>query len=413
MRVVGAPPQPCTFEDLEVGRSAEFEMTIEADDVRTFADLSGDFSPLHMDEEFARRSRFRGRVVHGLLPLTAVSTLVGMYLPGRYATILALEAAFLAPVRIGDQLHVIGKVLAKSTSTRILKLQVLITNRTTGQRMIEGTVEVLVNAPPQKGVTMSELDHMLLDLRFDGKTVLVTGASRGIGETIAKLFAHRGANIVLNYHLGKHDAESIREEIVQHGHQAIAVQADVSNRIEVDAMVRTALAAFTRIDVLVNNAVRDATPSPFEELTWQAFQEDIDVVLKGAFNCSQAVIPHMLAQGEGAIINISTVYAESPIPHQVPYITAKTSLIGLTRALAAEFAGRHIRVNMVTPSLTPTDLTNTLSEHAFKRLAEESPMKRLCQPLDVAKAVVILASPYVPYTTGQQILVTGGVPPFL
>ena len=413
MCIIGTPQQHYTFEDIEVGRCAEFDLVIDEQDVASFANLSGDFSELHMDEEFARRSRFRGRIVHGMLPLSAVSALVGMYLPGRHATLLALEADFRSPVRIGDRLQVSGKVLTKSASTRILKLQVVMTNQTTGQRVTEGKVEVLVDPPPKKGVMMAELNRLDLDLNFSDKTVLVTGASRGIGEATAKLFAQRGANVVVNYHVGQRDAEAIVSEIKQHGHQAIAVHADVTNRSEVDAMVHAAIRAFKRVDVLVNNAVRDATPTKFEELTWEAMQQDFDVVIKGAFNCCQAVIPSMLEQGGGSIINISTIFVESPIPHHVRYITSKSGLIGLTRALATEFAARNIRVNLVTPSITPTDLTAPLSDQTFKRLAEETPMKRTCQPLDVAKAIVMLASPYAQYTTGQQMMVTGGAPPFL
>ena len=260
---------------------------------------------------------------------------------------------------------------------------------------------------------MSELQDLDLDINFTGKTVLITGASRGIGETTAKLFAHRGADVVINYLTGKSDAEAIVSEIVRKGRKAIAVKADVSIQSEVEAMFDSALSTFHRIDVLVNNAVRDATPIRFEDLTWEVMQQDIDVTLKGAFFCCKTALPHMLAQNGGCIINVSTIFTEAPMPHFTRYITSKSGLVGLSRALAAEFAGRNIRVNLVTPSITPTDLTNTLSNQAFKRLAEESPLKRVCQPLDVAKAIVILASPYAQYTTGQQIMVTGGSLPFL
>jgi len=402
-----------TLEELQVGQSAEFDLLIEEKDVQGFAQLSGDFSDLHMDPEAARRSRFRERVVHGMLPMTAISALIGMRLPGRNAILLSVEVSFGAPVRLGDRLRVSGRVVSKSAATRIIKLQVLITSLTTSQQITEGTVEVYVAAPPKKGVTMSELQDLDLNLDFTGKTVLITGASRGIGETTAKLFAHKGANVVVNYLSGKSDAETVVSEITKTGRKAIAVKADVSNPAEVEALVRSALAAFKRVDVLVNNAVRDAVPVRFEELTWETMQQDMDVTLKGAFLCCKAVLPHMLAQGGGCIINVSTIFTEAPVPNFVRYITSKSSLVGLSRALSVEFAGRNIRVNLVTPGVTPTDLTNTLSDQAFKRLAEENPMKRTCQPLDVAKAILMLASPYTQYMTGQQVMVTGGSPPLL
>lgn len=411
MRLEPLKQNQYTLEEIQVGQAAEFDLLVEAEDVEAFARLSGDFSDLHMDGEFARRSRFRQRVAHGMLPLTAVSALVGMRLPGRNAVLLAVESSFRAPVRIGDKLRVAGRVLTKSAGTRIIKLQVEITNLTTSQLVTEAQAEVFIAPPPRKGVTMAELQKLDLDFDFTGKTVLVTGASRGIGEATAKLFAHRGANVVVNYLQGKSDAEAVVQDICGHGRKAVAVKADVSVPAEVEGMVQSALAAFKRIDILVNNAVRDASPIRFEELSWEAMQEDIDVTLKGAFLCCKAVLPHMLAQGGGSIINISTVFTEAPVPHFARYITSKSGLVGLSRALAVELADRNVRVNLVAPGVTPTDLTNTLSDQAFKRMAEQNPMKRTCQPLDVAKAVVFLASPYAQYTTGQQIRVTGGSPP--
>ncbi|MBI3616098.1 MAG: SDR family oxidoreductase [Candidatus Omnitrophica bacterium] len=400
-----------TLEEIEVDLKAQFDLLVEEQDVQSFAHLSGDFSDLHLDSEFARRSRFRGRVVHGMLPFTALSAMVGMVLPGKNAILLGVEASFLAPARIGDRIRVSGRVVSKSIGTRIIKLHVLLTNLSTQQPITEGKIEVYVSPPAKKGVTMSELQDLDLNLDFTDRTVLITGASRGIGETTAKLFASRGANVVVNYRNGKSDAEAIVREITAHKRRAIAVGADVSVPSEVEAMVEKTLAEFKRIDVLVNNAVRDASPLRFEELTWEALQEELNVTVKGAFLCCQGVIPSMLRQGGGNIVNVSTVFVESPVPHQVRYITSKSGLVGLSRALAAEYAGRNIRVNLVTPNITPTDLTNTLSDQAFQRIADSTPMKRNCQPLDVAKAILILASPYTAYTTGQQFMVTGGSPP--
>jgi 3-oxoacyl-[acyl-carrier protein] reductase len=398
------------LDEIEVGQSAEFSVTVTDRDVETFAQLSGDYSDLHMNAEFARRTRFRDRCAHGMLSLTSVSTLVGMCLPGANAVLLAIDASFLAPVRIGDSLGVRGTAVAKSLTTRVIKLRFELTNLSTRQRTCEGHAEVFVGPPPRRGLTMRELEQLDLDIDFTGKTVVVTGASRGVGELTAKVFAEKGANVVVNYRLGQQDAAAIVRDITDHGRRAIAVRADVTILEEVQAMFSEAVGAFGGIDVLVNNAVRDATPVPFEQLTWDSLQQDIDVVVKGAFLCCQAALPHLVQRG-GSIVNVSTIYTEAPVPHLVSYVAAKSALVGMTRALAVEFAERNVRVNLVTPSIMPTDLTATLSERAFKRLADGSPMKRTCEPIDVAKAILMLASSYARYTTGHQLMVTGGALP--
>src|SRR3990167_5651432 len=137
MLITPVEQQCYTLEEIHVGQRAEFDLHIDPDDVEAFAQLSGDRSDLHLSDEFARRSRFRSRVAHGMLPLTAVSTLVGMALPGRHALLLAVDASFLTPIRLGDLLRVQGTVLSKSTSTRIIKLQIMITNQRTGHSAME------------------------------------------------------------------------------------------------------------------------------------------------------------------------------------------------------------------------------------------------------------------------------------
>ncbi|HLG23072.1 MAG TPA: SDR family oxidoreductase, partial [Candidatus Manganitrophaceae bacterium] len=202
-------------------------------------------------------------------------------------------------------------------------------------------------------------------------------------------------------------------EIKGEGGEAFAAQADVSDPLQTRRMTEAAVQRYGTIHILVNNAVKDFRPADFLSLTWEEAQADLDVIVKGAFHCCQAVIPLMLEQGGGKIINISTVAVENPPPSQTKYVVAKSALVGLSRSLAVEFASKNIQVNLVTPGFVETDLVAHIPEAYRKKIAQETPMGRNASPSDVAKAIVFLASSYASFTTGQQILVTGGGAPYL
>jgi 3-oxoacyl-[acyl-carrier protein] reductase len=178
-------------------------------------------------------------------------------------------------------------------------------------------------------------------------------------------------------------------------------------------MMAAIQARYDTVHILVNNAVADAYPIPFMELTWDHLQRDLDVTLKGAFNCCQEVLPLMQRNGGGKIINLSSVFTDTPPPLQTKYVVSKSALTGLTRSLAVEFAPHHIQVNLVQASIVETDLSKHVPKIFLSGMKHDTPMKRHASTSDVAKAVVFLASALSSFTTGQRILVTGGNPPFL
>jgi 3-oxoacyl-[acyl-carrier protein] reductase len=344
-----------------------------------------------------------------MLAFALFSTLVGMRLPGETATFLELEADA-EPIELGREYRLEGRVAHASRSTSIVKVDVAIApTDAPGAGAVRGRIAALVNKPARRSRSMAEL-RRTTDLGLRDKVALITGASRGIGETTAKLFALLGAKVVLNYRRSKSEAERIADEIAAAGGSALAVQADVSDREQVAAMVDMAVARFGGIDVLVNNAVRDFRSIAFAALDWTEIQADLDVTLKGAFWCSKLVAPHMLARGGGKIVNISSIYADDPPPDQLKYVVSKAALEGLARALAAEFAGKNIQVNTVVPAFVDTEIASQMHDAVKSFKARESPMKRNASPEDVAHAVLFLASSFSSYTTGQRILVTGGAP---
>ena len=195
--------------------------------------------------------------------------------------------------------------------------------------------------------------------------------------------------------------------------RAFVVQADVSDRRQVKEMISAISRKYRTIHILVNNAVRDTYPASFMELGWDDFQKDIEIIVKGAFNCCQEVIPLMIKNKGGKIVNLSTIFTDNPPPNQAKYVVSKSGLVGLTRSLAVEFAPYNIQVNIVAPSIVETDLTKHVPKIFLERMKNDTPMKRNATPVDVAKAIIFLSSSLASFTTGQKIMVTGGNPPLL
>jgi 3-oxoacyl-[acyl-carrier protein] reductase len=240
-----------------------------------------------------------------------------------------------------------------------------------------------------------------MDLKLTGKVALVTGAGRriGYGRAIAVTLAREGcavaaADIYLDW------AKQTASEIEKAGGRALAVHADVTNRVEVDAMVRAVADEFGRIDILVNNAGASSKEQPFMKMTREDWDKDISVNLIGQMNVAQAVIPTMAKQQYGRIINTS---GGQGIPTISVYGAAKAGIEAWTHALALEVAHLGIIVNGVAPGLGETGLTANNVPGFFEENRQRSALKRLCTPADVAPAVAFLASDVCSYMVGQWI----------
>lgn len=240
------------------------------------------------------------------------------------------------------------------------------------------------------------------------KSALVTGASRGIGRSIAIQLAEEGYNVVVNYAGNKEKADAAVEEIKAKGVESFAIQANVANSDEVKAMIKEVVSQFGSVDVLVNNAgiTRDNLLMRMKEQEWD---DVIDTNLKGVFNCIQKVTPQMLRQKGGAIINLSSVVGAVGNPGQANYVATKAGVIGLTKSAAKELASRHITVNAVAPGFIVSDMTDALSDELKAQMLEQIPLAEFGEDSDIAHTVAFLASEKAKYITGQTIHVNGGM----
>lgn len=244
--------------------------------------------------------------------------------------------------------------------------------------------------------------------RFENKIVLVTGAGRGIGASIAKRFASEGAEVIVNYSGNDEAAQKTVDEITATGGQAQKYKCSVNDSESVKVMIDEIIKKFGRIDILVNNAgiTKDGL---MLRMTDEDFDRVIDVNLKGTFNCTKYISKYMLKQKSGKIINISSVVGLSGNAGQVNYSASKAGIIGITKSAAKELSSRGITVNAVAPGYVDTDMTKVLSDNIRNEILKNISLQRMGNVEDISNCVAFLASEDASYITGQVISVDGGM----
>lgn len=252
-------------------------------------------------------------------------------------------------------------------------------------------------------------------MKFQGKVVLVTGASRGIGAAIATAFAREGATVAVNHLRNDAAAAEVVAACRAAGGDAWAIKADVGAPEAMQAMVEEVVREAGRIDVVVNNAFRPYAFDPqrrtlFDDLQWPDYQAQFDGAVGGAFQVCRAVLPHFRRQAQGSIVNIVSNLVAHPVVPYHDYTTAKASLVAFSRNLATELGPLGIRVNCVAPGLVyPTQASRGTQESFRESLMAATPLRRIAQPEDVAGPVLFLASDWSGFMTGQTLFVDGGL----
>ena len=242
----------------------------------------------------------------------------------------------------------------------------------------------------------------------ENKVALITGATRGIGSEIALELAENGMDIAINYRSESDIPEDLKGEIEAYNVRCEFVQADVSDFEQCERMVKETIEKFGKIDVLVNNAgiTRDGLIMRMKK---EDFESVIDVNLVGTFNVTRNVIPHMIKQRAGRIVNLASVVGVAGNAGQTNYSASKAGVIGFTKSLAKEVASRNILVNAVAPGFIDTDMTSVLSDSVKENIHAQIPLKRMGTKREVAKVVKFLVSEDSSYVTGQVINIDGGM----
>lgn len=251
------------------------------------------------------------------------------------------------------------------------------------------------------------------DLQLNGKVVIVTGAARGIGEAIARAFGSAKCKVVVADRMRRPDghqrAESLAKEITESGGQALVMQVDVSDRVQVERMLQNTLENFGGVDVLVNNAavMKGGSLVSMDE---KNLQEHLDINVRGCFNCCQLVARHMMKQRNGKVIIVSSVDGIEAEEGIVAYSASKAALILMMKCMAVELAPYKINVNAIAPGWVETDMTVPyLNEALMKELSRRIPAGYMAKPEQIAGGALFLASPLADYVNGHVLVIDGGL----
>jgi len=245
-------------------------------------------------------------------------------------------------------------------------------------------------------------------MKLEGRTALVTGASRGIGRAIALALAREGADVAINYVSSEAPARELAKDITEMGRKAIPVRADVGNYPDTYQMAQRVFQEFGHVDILVNNAgiTSDKT---FQKMDHAAWQRVLAINLDGVFNCTKVFVDSMVERGWGRIVNITSVIGQIGNFGQVNYAASKAGVAAFTKSLAKEVAAKGITVNAVAPGFIATDMVIEIPENIQAKLLEQIPMRRFGTVEEVARACVYLCSSDGDYITGSELKINGGL----
>ena len=387
------------YSKIKEGDTAKITHIITSEDIQKFVNLSGDDNRLHVDREFANKTSFKKPVAHGMIGVSFISTIIGTKIPGDGALWYSQNLEFLLPIRIGDRLTIIATVIKKIDRLNSIELQTDILNQhkqtvTTGIAKVKIIEDEIAND-----------DKNILN----EKTVLIVGASGGIGAQAARTLAGEGCNLILHYHSNKTQVNKLKKELeCLTDKKIIIVKADIIKNDDVVDMFSEISRYFTKISGFVNASTLHFGNIKLKDIEWSDLSSQIDINIKSNLNIVQNILPLMQENKYGKIVFMTTQATEQYNSEWLHYITAKSALNGFAKALAVELAPKGIRVNLVSAGMTNTNLISDIPEKVKLLTAARTPLRRLAEPQDVADAISYLISEKSDFLTGETIRVNGG-----
>ncbi len=389
------------YSEINVGDTETLSHTVTKSDIDKFVNLTGDDNRLHIDEKFASKTHFKKPVVHGMLGASFISTLIGTKLPGDGALWFSQTLEFLLPVRIDDHLTIRAEVVKKIDRDQIIELNIEIKNQNK-QTVTKGVSKVKV-VEMQEDEGLPPVNEGTIQ-----KNALIIGGTGGIGRAVCKQLGLDGFHVFIHYFSNAALAEDLKAEIIAKGGKATILRADVTQSKD----IRELYSSFTRhadiLDVLVNCSSIKIPKISFNEVEWDDIKSQLDFHVKSIFEVSKVFLGLLTKGRPGKIINIGTLAADKPNADWSHYITAKAALGGLTKAMAFELGPKGIRVNLVSPGLTDTELTSDIPEKIKLITASQTPLRKLATVEDVAGAISFMASDKSNFLTGENIRINGG-----
>ena len=387
------------YENINIGDTAEIKHSITQEDIEKFVDLSGDDNRLHVDKEFASKTSFKKPVAHGMIGASFISTIIGTKIPGDGALWYAQNLEFLLPVRIGDTLKIVATVIKKIDRQNSIELQTDIFNQHK-QKVTTGVAKVKI-------IENDILENIVK--KDDERIALIMGATGGIGLETATTLVKEDYNVILHYNSNKTKALKLKTELEKlTDKKVLIVQANILNENEIVEMFSEIKRYFTQITTLINVSTLHFGNIKLENMDWSDMESQLNINIKSSFLLVKNILPFMEINGYGKIIFITTQAIEQVNSEWLHYITAKSALNGLAKALAIELAPKGIRVNLVSPGMTDTELVSDIPEKVKLLTAAKTPLKRLAKPIDVANAISYLSSEKSDFLTGETIRINGG-----
>ena len=397
-----------------VGDKHQESFVISEEVVAKFAEFSQDYNPMHMDGDSTKSHGYARRVAHGVIQLSYISKVIGMVFPGKGAMWMNQTVDWLYPVFINDEINVVLTIKEYSESANLLTLSTEIFNQNkqkvmTGLAQVKMTIAISVNLKkPVKLSNLIDSENILSQKKSsDKKVALITGASREIGEEIVKKLAQENYAVIVNYKKNKNMADNVVNAIISAGGEAISICADMSNDVEVESMAGTILEKWGRCDIVIHGASPPIKFIKAEEANYNDVGIYLEIYLAGAMSLVNLFSSHMKDNQFGRFIFLGTSYLYATPPRgMAAYVSAKEALWDYTKALSSEIAHNGITVNMVSPSLTITDLTNDIPARIKEVEAFKNPTRRLVTTIDIASQVAHLCSEESSYINGINLPIT-------